>query len=94
MEESMIALYDGALVRNVCGSYVPCRMEFAREDGVWKLQSVTEAEDGSYYAPSIRTFCDGDTKLTDAIMQEESHGMSAAVEAYLRACGVETFTWE
>lgn len=94
LEEKMIALYDWQLVRDVCGSYVPCRMEFAREEGVWRLQRVTEAEDGSRYAPSILKLCDGDKGLADALMKEQNYSVNTAVEAYLRACGVEDFMWE
>lgn len=94
LEEGMFALYDGTLARQVCGSYVPCRMTFDWNDGAWKLKEAVRAEDGGRYAPSIRAFCEGDSTLADALMREQSHDLSTAFAQYLRANGYESIVWE
>ena len=54
------------------GSVVPSRLDFEKRNGKWILTDWTQAEDGSYYADSIKKMCDGDNALAKKMISYDS----------------------
>ena len=54
------------------GSVVPSRLDFEKRNGKWILTDWTQAEDGSYYADSIKRMCDGDNALAKKMISYDS----------------------
>lgn len=54
------------------GSVVPSRLDFEKRNGKWILTDWTQAEDGSYYADSIKRMCDGDNVLAKKMISYDS----------------------
>lgn len=54
------------------GSVVPSRLDFEKRNGKWILTDWTQAEDGSYYADSIKKMCDGDNTLAKKMISYDS----------------------
>lgn len=54
------------------GSVVPSRLDFEKRNGKWILTEWTQAEDGSYYADSIKRMCDGDNALAKKMISYDS----------------------
>lgn len=54
------------------GSVVPSRLDFEKRNGKWILTEWTQAEDGSYYADSIKRMCDGDNALAKRMISYDS----------------------
>lgn len=54
------------------GSVVPSRLDFEKRNGKWILTDWTQAEDGSYYADSIKRMCDGDNALAKRMISYDS----------------------
>ena len=54
------------------GSVVPSRLDFEKRNGKWILTDWTQAEDGSYYADSIKKMCDGDNALAKRMISYDS----------------------
>ena len=54
------------------GSVVPSRLDFEKRNGKWILTDWTQAEDGSYYADSIKKMCDGDNVLAKKMISYDS----------------------
>ena len=54
------------------GSVVPSRLDFEKRNGKWILTEWTQAEDGSYYADSIKKMCDGDNALAKKMISYDS----------------------
>ena len=51
---------------------VPSRLDFEKRNGKWILTDWTQAEDGSYYADSIKKMCDGDNALAKKMISYDS----------------------
>ena len=54
------------------GSVVPSRLDFEKRNGKWILTDWTQAEDGSYYADSIKKMCDGDNALAKKMISYDN----------------------
>ena len=54
------------------GSVVPSGLDFEKRNGKWILTDWTQAEDGSYYADSIKKMCDGDNALAKKMISYDS----------------------
>lgn len=54
------------------GSVVPSRLDFEKRNGKWILTDWTQAEDGSYYADSIKKMCDRDNALAKKMISYDS----------------------
>ena len=54
------------------GSVVPSRLDFEKRNGKWILTDWTQADDGSYYADSIKRMCDGDNALAKKMISYDS----------------------
>lgn len=54
------------------GSVIPSRLDFEKRNGKWILTDWTQAEDGSYYADSIKRMCDGDNALAKKMISYDS----------------------
>ena len=54
------------------GSVIPSRLDFEKRNGKWILTEWTQAEDGSYYADSIKKMCDGDNALAKRMISYDS----------------------
>ncbi len=54
------------------GSVVPSRLDFEKRNGKWILTDWTQAEDGSYYADSIKKMCGGDSALAKKMISYDS----------------------
>lgn len=54
------------------GSVIPSRLDFEKRNGKWILTDWTQAEDGSYYADSIKKMCDGDNALAKKMISYDS----------------------
>lgn len=50
----------------------PSRLDFEKRNGKWILTDWTQAEDGSYYADSIKKMCDGDNALAKKMISYDS----------------------
>ena len=67
--ENEYALYDGSKYQNVSGSWVPSRITMEKDsNGQWILAELIQADDGTFYEPSIVEFCDGDKNLARRLM--------------------------
>lgn len=94
-EETTFALYDGARVYSLSGSYVPCRITLKKNAaGEWTLEEVLLAEDGELYSSSILRFCGQDRALADGLMQEHTYDTAACFQKYLAAHGYQSVAIE
>lgn len=84
MASEKIALYDGAKVRRLSGTWAPRRIELACVDGAWAITRVVETGDGTEYWPSILAFCDGDEALAESLCEANTPELHAAHEAALK----------
>jgi len=88
VSESQFALYDGYRAQSLSGSWIPSRVTLEKdENGNWALKELLRAEDGTRYAPSIIEFCEGDQKLADAMMGDETRDLWQCFETYLKKNG-------
>ena len=60
--------------RHLSGAVLWCRgrLDFEKRNGKWILTDWTQAEDGSYYADSIKKMCDGDNALAKKMISYDS----------------------
>ena len=84
MASEKIALYDGAKLEVLSGSWVPCRIELVKRDGVWAITQVVQPGDGTEYWPSIVTFCDGVEAVAATLTGANTPELHAEHEAALR----------
>lgn len=54
------------------GSHTPGRLDFEKKDGNWVLVDWIDAQDGSYYAPSIKEMCKGTVGVANDIISYDS----------------------
>lgn len=82
----LIAVYDSKDYRLVSGHWYPVRLKLRKEDGMWRIEELTEPEDGECYWPSIVSMCGGDERLAEKLIQTDS-GIREAARLYLQAAG-------
>lgn len=82
----LIAVYDSKDYRLVSGHWYPVRLKLRKEDGMWRIEELTEPEDGECYWPSIVSMCGGDERLAEKLIQTEN-GIREATRLYLQAVG-------
>lgn len=68
------------------GHWYPVRLKLRKEDGMWRIEELTESEDGECYWPSIVSMCGGDERLAEKLIQTEN-GIREATRLYLQAAG-------
>ena len=84
MASEKIALYDGARMEVLSGSWVPCRIELVKQDGMWAITQVVQPGDGTEYWPSIVVFCDGVEAVAASLTGANTPELHAEHEAALR----------
>ena len=84
MASEKIALYDGAKLEVLSGTWSPRRIELARVDGAWAITRVVQPGDGTEYWPSIVAFCDGVEAVAKTLTEANTPELHAEHEAAVR----------
>ena len=84
MASEKIALYDGAKLEVISGSWSPRRIELARVDGAWAITRVVQPGVGTEYWPSIVAFCDGVEAVAASLTEANTPELHAEYEATVR----------
>ena len=87
---SKYALYDSSRAANVSGHVCPLKLVMQKNaQNEWILKSVTYAQDGTMYAPSILAFCNDNQTLANRLMALPGDGTWDEFLLYLDANGFD-----
>ena len=85
---------DGDILDSVGGSRMPMELRFSKEGTSWKLSGYTFAKDGSYFADSIRDFCEPHGDAAKKMLSDYSNSggflsvMKKNIQEYVSQSGI------